>query len=141
MRCIIMPRQPSLPGPPSPRIQCPGPPPCSSPDCSSACATCARGCCVSASWAERAIVGTAIAVVAASAAASSIRFTKELLEFGLACELLPATQSCMVAPAHRICRGGPNNPRKLAQQIGYVLCSLRLRAESDRIDFLKGEDD
>jgi hypothetical protein len=45
------------------------------------------------------MIGTAIAVVAVRTAASSIRFTKELLEFGLAWEVPPATRSGVIAPA------------------------------------------
>jgi hypothetical protein len=43
------------------------------------------------------MIGTAIVVVVASAAASNIHFTKDLLEFGLAGEQTPARQPCMVA--------------------------------------------
>jgi hypothetical protein len=64
------------------------------------------------------MIGTAIAVVAASAAASSVRFTRELLEFGLAWEIPPTTQSGVMDPAHRICKGGRNDPRILDWTFG-----------------------
>jgi len=64
------------------------------------------------------MIGTAIAVVAASAAASSVRFTRELLKFGLAWELPPTTQSGVMDPAHRICNGGRNDPRILVWTFG-----------------------
>ena len=74
------------------------------------------------------MIGTAIAVVAASAAASNIRFTKELLEFGLAGELPPTTQSGVMDPAHRICKGGRT------PQIGETL-GLRGDIEEARAAF------